>query len=159
MYVFIVGPPAKASRKEGHHRQSHSPSPAGRGESLERDRHGSRSKSGSKNASPKHHGHHLANPPPGPPGSAPQPPLPPPGQGQSQDGTTTAGYSQYNPYMTSQMYSSSFMSQEGSQNIRHLLGGGPPSSRWRCPGSVSRWVWISTGRRCYTRIWVQATFH
>jgi len=31
-------------------------------------------------------------------------------------------YSQTNPYVSSQMYSSSFMSQEGSQSIQSLIG-------------------------------------
>ncbi len=121
---FAAGPLAKSIRKEGHTHRSNSPSPASRGESLERERHSVRSKSGSRNPSPKHHGHHPSGVPPG---SAPQSGVPPPpGQAGSQD-ASSAGFSQYNPYMSSQMFSSSFMSQEGSQNIRHLLGGGPPA--------------------------------
>ncbi|XP_025105468.1 cyclin-K-like isoform X2 [Pomacea canaliculata] len=40
---------------------------------------------------------------------------------------TTA--SSVNPYVSTSMYSSSFMSQEGSQSIQSLLGGNPPSSQ------------------------------
>ena len=47
------------------------------------------------------------------PGSAPVAPVT----------TTASNYSQNNPYMSQQMYSSSFMSQEGSQSIQSLVGG------------------------------------
>lgn len=35
-----------------------------------------------------------------------------------------SNYTQYNPYVSSQMYSSSFMSQEGNQSIQNLLNPG-----------------------------------
>lgn len=35
-------------------------------------------------------------------------------------------FSSYNPYVSSQMYTSSFMSQEGSQNIQSILAGNAP---------------------------------
>uniref|UniRef100_A0A0B7B060 Cyclin-like domain-containing protein n=3 Tax=Arion vulgaris TaxID=1028688 RepID=A0A0B7B060_9EUPU len=35
-------------------------------------------------------------------------------------------FSSYNPYVSSQMYASSFMSQEGSQNIQSILAGNAP---------------------------------
>ncbi|XP_059162333.1 cyclin-K-like isoform X2 [Physella acuta] len=35
-------------------------------------------------------------------------------------------FSSYNPYISSQMYTSSFMSQEGSQNIQSILAGNAP---------------------------------
>ncbi|GAB1598569.1 cyclin-K-like [Argonauta hians] len=40
---------------------------------------------------------------------------------------TSDNYSQYNPYMTSQMYSSSFMSHEGAQSIQSLISQSRPS--------------------------------
>ncbi len=118
IWTLILGPPAKSSRKEGHHRRSHSPSPAagGRG-SDERDRHGSnRNKSGNRHTSRSPKKQHHPNPAKGTPSQPPPPPEP----------SSAQAPTQYNPYMSSGMYSSSFMSQEGSQNIRHLLGGGPP---------------------------------
>ena len=42
----------------------------------------------------------------------------------SQETVPTTGYSHYNPYMTSQMYTSSFMSQKGAESIQSLIGGG-----------------------------------
>ena len=36
---------------------------------------------------------------------------------------STTDFNQYNPYVASSMYSSSFMSQEGSQNIQSMMGG------------------------------------
>ncbi|CAG5132449.1 unnamed protein product [Candidula unifasciata] len=41
-------------------------------------------------------------------------------------------FSSYNPYVSSQMYTSSFMSQEGSQNIQSILAGNAPPP----PGNV-----------------------
>ncbi|RUS75748.1 hypothetical protein EGW08_016499 [Elysia chlorotica] len=49
------------------------------------------------------------------------------GSGNANRGATT-DYSSYNPYVSSQMFSSSFMSLEGSQNIQSILAGNGPAS-------------------------------
>lgn len=43
---------------------------------------------------------------------------------------TRDGFNQYNPYMSSQMYTSSFMSGEGSQNIQSILNQNQPPSQY-----------------------------
>lgn len=48
------------------------------------------------------------------------------GANNSRSGSTD--YSSYNPYVSSQMFSSSFMSLEGSQNIQSILAGNGPAS-------------------------------
>ncbi|GFS14350.1 cyclin-K [Elysia marginata] len=48
------------------------------------------------------------------------------GASSSRSGTTD--FSSFNPYVSSQMFSSSFMSLEGSQNIQSILAGNGPSS-------------------------------
>ncbi|KAH9489511.1 hypothetical protein Btru_046928 [Bulinus truncatus] len=42
-------------------------------------------------------------------------------------------YSSYNPYVSSQMYTASFMSQEGSQNIQSILAGSAPPPQPAAP--------------------------
>ncbi|XP_064602873.1 cyclin-K-like [Liolophura sinensis] len=54
-------------------------------------------------------------------------PAGPPGSHQAYQGGDN-GFTQYNPYVSSQMYSSSFMSQEGSQSIQSLITGGEGSN-------------------------------
>lgn len=58
--------------------------------------------------------------------------MPPSSKSQSQHTTPVSGFgtmtpkqeNQYNPYLSGQMYSSSFLSQEGSRNIQTILSGG-----------------------------------
>ncbi|XP_041353712.1 cyclin-K-like isoform X2 [Gigantopelta aegis] len=64
-----------------------------------------------------------------PPASAPNiPPAagPPSAQTPVSEPGTGDQYTMFNPYVSTGMYTSSFMSQEGSQNIQTLLTGGPP---------------------------------
>lgn len=42
--------------------------------------------------------------------------------------SNTTDFSQYNPYMSTQMYSSSFLSQEGSQSLQNLIGTSQPAT-------------------------------
>ncbi|KAL5008815.1 hypothetical protein ScPMuIL_014396 [Solemya velum] len=63
--------------------------------------------------------------PPVPVGQNPQGPPPMGGEYPTGD-----GLNQYNPYMSSQMYTSSFMSGEGSQNIQSILNQNQPPSQY-----------------------------
>lgn len=47
--------------------------------------------------------------------------------------STNPEFSTFNPYMASHMFSSSFMSQEGSKSIQTLMGGGPQGKQAPVP--------------------------
>ncbi|XP_062600703.1 cyclin-K-like isoform X2 [Saccostrea cucullata] len=103
----LDGPPEKAIKKERKQDSHHS--------SSSDSRPTKHSSSSSKHTPSSDSGHSLSKTPTT---SVPQPPL------SGAPPNSKLEFSTYNPYMSSHMYSSSFMSQEGSKSIQSLMGGG-----------------------------------
>ena len=110
----VEGPPEKAIKKE------RKPDPHHSSSDSRLSKHSS--SSSAKKTPSSDSGHPMSKTPTT---SIPLPPL----AGAPPPGLNSADFSTFNPYMASHMFSSSFMSQEGSKSIQTLMGGGGPQGK------------------------------